>query len=104
MQMKAILLAAISGFVLALAGCSGEFSGTARGLFVGYVTDKTEEEVIAKVGKPNSVDAANPNTPKWTYKKKTFDPDNQSKFDDETILIFQKDSSGKLKVVQVIFG
>ena len=102
--MKVFLLAAISGILLALSGCSGEFSGTARGLFTGYVTDKTEEEVIAKVGKPDSIDSANPNTPKWTYKKKTFDPDNQSKFDDETILIFQKDASGKLKVVQVIFG
>ena len=95
--MRAILLAAVCGVVLSLTGCSGEFSGTARGLFVGYVTDKTEEEVTAKVGKPNSVDAANPNTPKWIYKKKTFDPDNQSKFDDETILIFQKDASGKFK-------
>ena len=34
---------------VALAGCSGSFSGTARGLFTGYVTDKTEEEVVAKV-------------------------------------------------------
>jgi hypothetical protein len=103
--MKAFLVAAACGMVLALTGCSGEFSGTARGLFTGYVTDKTEEEVVAKVGKPNSVDSTNPNTPKWIYKKKTFDPDNQSKFDDETILIFQKDpASGKLKVTQVIFG
>ena len=102
--MKKLLVAAACGIVLVLAGCSGEFSGTARGLFTGYVTDKTEEEVIAKVGKPHSVDATNPNTPKWIYKKKTFDPDNQSKFDDETILIFQKDASGKFKVTQVIFG
>ena len=103
--MKAFLIAAAFGMVLALAGCSGEFSGTARGLFTGYVTDKTEDEVIAKIGKPASVDTTNPNTPKWIYKKKTFDPDNQSKFDDETILIFQKDpASGKLKVTQVIFG
>ena len=43
-------------------------------------------------------------TLRWTYKKKTFDPDNQSLVDDETILIFQKDASGKFKVVQVIFG
>ncbi len=102
--MKTFLLAATCGMVLALTGCSGSFSGTARGLFVGYVTDKTEEEVTAKVGKPDSVDSTNPNTPKWIYKKKTFDPDNQSKFDDETILIFQKDASGKFKVTQVIFG
>jgi len=103
--MKAFLVAAVCGLVLALTGCSGEFKGTARGLFVGYVTDKTEEEVVAKVGKPQSVDSSTPNTLRWTYKKKTFDPDNQSKFDDETILIFQKDpASGKFKVTQVIFG
>ena len=101
--MRAILVAAACGMMLALTGCSGEFSGTSRGLFVGYVTDKTEEEVIAKVGKPESVDTK-PNTLRWTYKKKTFDPDNQSLFDNETILIFQKDASGKFKCTQVIFG
>ena len=101
---RRLLLAPILVLVLAGAGCSGNFSGTARGLFTGYVTDKTEEEVVAKVGKPASVDNSNPNTPKWIYKNKTFDPDNQSKFDDETILIFQKDASGKFKVTQVIFG
>ena len=101
--MKAFLVAAACSILLALTGCSGSFSGTARGLFIGYVTDKTEEEVIAKVGKPESVDTK-PSTLRWTYKKKTFDPDNQSLVDNETILIFQKDASGKFKVVQVIFG
>ena len=62
-------------------------------------------EVLAKVGKPDSIDNSKSNTPRWIYKKKTFDPDNQSLFDDETILIFQKDpASGKFKVTQVIFG
>jgi len=98
------MVAAACGIVLALAGCSGDFKGTARGLFVGYVTDKTEEEVVAKVGKPESVAPATPTTLRWTYKKKTFDPDNQSLVDSETILIFQKDAAGKFKVVQVIFG
>ena len=102
--MKEFLAAVACGMVLALAGCSGEFSGTARGLFTGYVTDKTEDEVVAKVGKPESVDAKTPNTLRWTYKKKTFDPDNQSLVDQETILIFQKDASGKFKVTQVVFG
>jgi hypothetical protein len=102
--MREFLVAAACSIALALGGCSGSFSGTARGLFVGYVTDKTEEEVVAKVGKPDSVDTSQPNTPRWVYKKKTFDPDNQSKFDDETILIFQKDASGKFKVRQVVFG
>jgi hypothetical protein len=56
------------------------------------------------VGKPATVEAVNPNTQRWTYKKKTFDPDNQSKFDEETILILQKDAGGKFKVTAVIFG
>jgi type IV secretory pathway TrbF-like protein len=102
--MRAILVSAVCGLMMALTGCSGQVSGTARGLFIGYVTDKTEEEVVAKVGKPDSTAAATPTTLRWTYKKKTFDPDNQSRVDDETILIFQKDASGKFKVVQVIFG
>ena len=102
--MKAFVLAAACGIVLALSGCEGQVSGTARGLFVGYVTDKTEEEVIDKVGKPAVVEPATPTTLRWVYKKKTFDPDNQSLIDNETILIFQKDAAGKFKVVQVIFG
>lgn len=101
--MKAFFVAAVCALVLALTACAGEFSGTARGLFLGYVTDKTEDEVVAKVGKPESVDTK-PSTLRWTYKKKTFDPDNQSLVDQETILIFQKDASGKFKVTQVIFG
>ena len=102
--MKAFFSAAVCSVLLALTGCAGEFSGTARGLFIGYVTDKTEEEVTAKVGKPASVDSSKPNTLRWTYKRKTFDPDNQSQVDEETILIFQKDAGGKFKVTQVIFG
>jgi hypothetical protein len=102
--MKALLVAAACGMVLALSGCTGGGGGQQRGLFVGFVTDKTEEEVSAKVGKPDSVDNSKPNTPRWIYKKKTFDPDNQNQVDNETILIFQKDSSGKFKVTTVIFG
>ena len=102
--MKAFLIAATFGIALILNGCSGQVSGTARGLFLGYVTDKTEEEVIAKVGKPETVEPATATTLRWVYKKKTFDPDNQSLVDNETILIFQKDPGGKFKVTQVIFG
>jgi hypothetical protein len=100
--MKALLVAAACAIVLALAGCSDD--GQPRGLFTGYVADKTEEEVVAKVGKPDSIDARRPSTPRWIYKKKTFDPDNLNQVDNETILIFQKDASGKFKVAQVIFA
>jgi hypothetical protein len=99
-----VLVAAASGLVIAAAACSPGGGGQQRGLFIGYVTDKTEEEVTAKVGKPESVDTSKPNTPRWIYKKKTFDPDNQNQVDQETILIFQKDASGKFKCTQVIFG
>jgi hypothetical protein len=101
--MKAFLVAAACGIVLALTGCSGGGGGQQRGLFTGYVMDKSEEEVVAKVGKPDSIDNSKPNTPRWTYKKKTFDPDNQNQVDNETILILQKGESGKFKVTQVIF-
>ncbi len=99
-----VLVAAASGLVLAAAACSPGGGGQQRGLFIGYVTDKTEEEVTTKVGKPDAVDASKPNTPRWIYKKKTFDPDNQNQVDPETILIFQKDASGKFKCTQVVFG
>ena len=92
----------MAAMIAALLACSE--GGQQRGLFTGYVTDKTEEEVIEKVGKPDSVDKSNPNTVKWVYKKKTFDPDNQNQVDNETILLFQKDKDGKFKVRQVVFG
>ena len=100
--MKKLLIAALCGVIVILAGCAD--GGQPRGLFTGYVTDKTEEEVVAKVGKPTSIDNSNPATPKWIYKRKTFDPDNLNQVDNETILIFQKDASGKLKVKQVVFN
>ena len=60
--MKAIVVAVAFGALLAVSGCSGG-GGQQRGLFVGYVTDKSEEDVVAKVGKPDSIDSSNPSTP-----------------------------------------
>jgi hypothetical protein len=101
---RVLLAAAASSLVIVAGGCTPGGGGQQRGLFTGYVTDKTEEEVIAKVGKPDSVDNSIPNTPKWIYKKRTFDPENRNQVDNETILIFQKDAAGKLKCTQVLFG
>jgi hypothetical protein len=90
----------ISFLVLFAGGCAD--SGYARGMFSGYVMDKTEEEVTEKAGKPNAVDATSPERVKWIYKRKTFDPDNGNKPDEETILIFKRDAAtGKLKVVEL---
>jgi len=99
-----LLLAPISSLVFAAGGCTPGGGGQQRGLFIGFVTDKTEEEIVAKVGKPDSVDNSNPNTPKWIYKKRTFDPENKNQVDNETILIFQKDAAGKFKCTTVVFG
>ena len=98
--MRVLLMA----LLLSLAACGGRDGGQPRGLFTGYVTDRTEEEVAGKVGKPDVVDSSSPTTLKWVYKRKTFDPENQNLIDNETILLFQKDASGKFKVKQVVFG
>ena len=76
--MKVFLVAAACSILMAMAGCSGSDGGQPRGLFTGYVTNKSEEEVTAKFGKPDSVDTSTPNTAKWTYKRKTFEPDTQN--------------------------
>ncbi len=103
LRAKVIFVAGLAAIALLVAGCKME-GGYARGLFSGYVMDKTEEEVNGKAGKPDAVDTSVPNTIKWTYKKKTFDSENSNLIDNETILIFQKDANGKFKVTEVIFG
>jgi hypothetical protein len=103
--MKALIVAIICALMIIGGGCSGgRDGGQQRGLFTGYVMDKTEKEIESKFGKPAAVEAVNPNTQKWVYKRITFDPDNQNQVDNETILIFQKDSGGAFKVTQVVFG
>lgn len=98
-----VRLAGVVGFsvMMSLAtGCAD--SGHPRGMFSGYVMDKSEAEVTDKVGKPDSVDASNPERVRWVYKRKTFDPDNMNKPDAETIVIFKRDpASGKLKVAEL---
>jgi len=100
-RMRALVLATAA--VLVIGGC-GVSGGYQRGIFTGYVVDVAEDDIIAKVGKPDRIDAADSNAPKWVYKKKTFDPDNMNKTDDETIVVMKKDAtSGKLKGAEVMF-
>jgi hypothetical protein len=100
---RALALFAATAALLVTLGCHGKGGDFQRGQFIGYVTDKTEEEVTGKVGKPDAVDTTHPNLVKWTYKNKTFDPDNNNQVDPEITLIFARDASGKLKVSQVTF-
>jgi hypothetical protein len=93
---------ALATFFLAATGCSG--SGHPRGMFTGRVMDKTEDEIVADIGKPESIDKTAADRVKWIYKKKTFDPDNMNTPDAETVLVFKRDAAGKLKVAEVAFN
>ena len=100
-RLRALVVAV--GAVLVLGGC-GSGGGYQRGIFTGYVVDVAESDIVAKIGKPDSVDATDPNAPKWVYKKKTFDPDNMNKTDEETIVVMKKDAAtGKLTGSEVMF-
>ena len=95
--------ALVVAIALALGAC-GVGGGYQRGIFTGYVVGVDEEDIVSKVGKPDRIDSANPNAPKWIYQKKTFDPDNGNKADDETIVVMTKDpATGKLKGAEVLF-
>jgi hypothetical protein len=100
-RIRAMIVATAAALVLGACGAGG---GYQRGIFTGYVVDAAEGDIVAKVGKPDSVDATDPNAPKWVYKKKTFDPDNMNKTDEETIVVMKKDpSTGKLTGAEVLF-
>lgn len=77
--------------------------GYSRGIFHGIVIDKTEIEVADKLGKPESVQMIGDDSMRYTYHRKTFDPDNLNQIDDKTIVEFEK-KAGKMIVVGVSFG
>ena len=84
-----------------MAGC-GEFF--ARDDFTGNVMNKTEKEVVAKVGKPATVDESNPDRVIWTYQSITYDLQDHNKKDARTLVIFRRDApGGQLKVAEVKF-
>ncbi len=85
-----------AALVLALfvAACSG--GGHARGIFQGYVMGKTEAEIVEKVGKPDSIERKSADAIRLVFNKKTFDPDNSNREDQQTIVVLSRDPSGKL--------
>ena len=85
------------------AGCHME-GGYTRGLFSGYVMDRSEEEVAGKVGKPDMTDNSSPDVHRWVYKRKTFDSENGNQIDNETTVIFQKDGSGQFKATEIVYS
>ena len=101
MKARQLGVAIVAAAAFALAAC-GPTGGYQRGIFTGYVVDTPEDEILSKIGKPDRIDAADPNAPRWIYKQKTFDPDNMNKSDNETIVVMKKDpATGKLKGAEV---
>jgi hypothetical protein len=98
MLARALLVVLVA---LTLAACSGG-RGYTRGIFHGMVVDKTEQEVIDKVGKPTAIEKMGDGV-RYTYTKKTFDPDNLNQVDDRTFVDFEQ-RNGKLIAVDVSFG
>jgi len=95
-RFAAALLAA-----LVLAACSD--GGFQRGVFYGKVIDRTPDEVASSFGKPDSVDLTVPDSPKYVYSRKTFNPENQNQIDDKTIVEFARNKDGKIVCTDVSY-
>lgn len=96
----ALLLLAVAALVLG--GCTG--AGYSRGLFQGFVVNKTEAEIIDQMGKPLEIDRKNPESPVLVYKEKTFDENNGNRVDPETLIYLHKDDkSGKVVAYDLSF-
>lgn len=99
---KRMAAAALIGLTLLVSACGGS-RGYTRGVFYGMVIDKTEEEVTAKFGKPESVVKLGTDGVRYVYARKTFDPDNMSQVDDHTNVDFER-KDGRMVVVDVSYG
>lgn len=86
---------------LVVAACSD--GGFQRGVFYGKVIDRTPEEVAKNFGKPESIDSTVPDSPKYVYARKTFNPENQNQIDDKTIVEFARNKEGKVVCTDVSY-
>lgn len=95
-----VQLAAGLAFTVLLAACDG--GGHPRGLFSGYVMGKTEAQVIDKVGKPVKIERGSDQV-RLVYEKRTFNPDDSNKTDNQTVVLLRKDEQGKVTVYDLDF-
>ena len=87
--------------VAILTGCGPKME---RKDFTTAVMSKSDAEVQKAVGKPEAVDASNPDRVVWTYKSVTFDLANANKMDGKDVVIFARNpTTGKLTVAEVKF-
>lgn len=91
-SLRPLVAAAIAALSLTLAACTE--GGYSRGIFQGHVVNKTEAEIVDRVGKPDEIERTNPDEPVLVYKKKTFDVDNENKVDPVTVVYMKKRPDG----------
>jgi len=92
--------AAIVALCLAVGACSERVN---REDFATQLRGKTEPETLKFAGKPATVDDESADRHLWTYTDRTFDVNNQNKFDARTIVVFTRSAEGKLVVTEVKF-
>ena len=93
-------MAAAMALAIALAACGDIVS---RDDFTNFTKDKTSDEVAAKFGKPSATDESDPSRVIWTYHNVTFEPGASSKRDSNTVVVFKRETNGKLRVAEVQF-
>lgn len=99
-HLRTAATAAIVALCLVAGACSERVN---REDFATQLRGKTEAETLKFAGKPSSVDDESADRHLWTYTDRTFDVNNQNKFDAKTIVIFTRSAEGKLVVTEVKF-
>ena len=99
-RLRSAATAALLALCLVLGACSERMN---RDDFAMVIKGKTEPEVLKNAGKPASVEEPSKDRHVWTYKDRTFDVQNQNKFDAKTVVIFSPSAEGKMVVSEVKF-
>ena len=99
-RLRAAATAVTLAVCFALGACSEKIN---REDFATQLKGKTEQEVLKNAGAPTSKDEARKDRHVWTYTSRTFDVQNNNKFDAKTIVIFTPSAEGKMVVAEVKF-
>lgn len=93
----------LAGVIVAVALAACGQGGYQRGVFYGKVIDRSPDEVASTFGTPDSVDTSTPESPRYVYVRKTFNPENANTVDEKTIVEFAKNKEGKPVCVDVSY-
>ena len=91
-----------AGLVVAALVACGQ-GGFQRGVFYGKVIDHTPDEVASAMGRPDEINNSSPDSLRYVYVRKTFNPENANRVDEKTIVEFEKNRDGKTVCVEVTY-